>query len=48
MAGHSRELARYTSKALSGDALAHELAWQREHIQERFCRYVYDREEASS
>ncbi|MBK5239462.1 MAG: hypothetical protein JJE28_10210 [Actinomycetales bacterium] len=41
MAGHSREVAWYTGKALAGDALAHELEWQREHVPQRFRSYVY-------
>ena len=40
MGGHSREISRYTAKALGGDA-APELAWQREHIPARFEAYVY-------
>lgn len=40
MAGHSREVARYTSKALSGTGLVRELQWQREHVPERFRHYV--------
>lgn len=41
MAGHSREIARYTSKALPGESATHELEWQREHVPARFCEYVY-------
>lgn len=41
MAGHSRELARYTKKALAGTELARELEWQRAHVPERFREYVY-------
>lgn len=41
MAGHSREIARYTSKALDGEVRAQELEWQREHVPARFREYVY-------
>jgi hypothetical protein len=41
MAGHSREIARYTSKALTGKTLAQELEWQRTHVPVRFRDYVY-------
>lgn len=41
MASHSRQIARYTSKALTGDALVHELDWQSSHLPERFREYVY-------
>ncbi|WP_460510785.1 putative immunity protein [Frigoribacterium salinisoli] len=41
MAGHSREIARYTRKALSGSALDVELAWQREHVPPQFAAYVF-------
>ena len=43
MAGHSREIARYTAKALGvdSDAAAAELAWQRKHVPTRFRTYVY-------
>lgn len=41
MAGHSREVARYTKKAL-GAGSASELRWQRAHIPARFETYVYD------
>jgi len=41
MAGHSREIARYTSKALTGKTLAQELEWQRTHMPARFRDYVY-------
>jgi hypothetical protein len=41
MAGHSREVARYTKKALGADS-ASELGWQRAHIPARFETYVYD------
>lgn len=41
MAGHSREIARYTSKALTGKTLAQELEWQRTRVPTRFRDYVY-------
>jgi len=41
MAGHRREIVRYTRKALSGDVLAAELEWQRVHVPARFHQYVY-------
>jgi hypothetical protein len=41
MAGHSREIPRYTRKALSGSALDVELAWQREHVPPQFAAYVF-------
>lgn len=41
MAGHSRELARYTRKALSGEKLDQELDWQRTHVPSRFREYIY-------
>ena len=41
MAGHSREIARYTRKALSGPALDVGLAWQREHVPPQFAAYVF-------
>lgn len=41
MAGHSREIARYTRKALAGENLAQELDWQRTHLPPRFREYVY-------
>lgn len=41
MAGHGREIARYTKKALSGPALDIELAWQREHVPPRFAPNVF-------
>lgn len=41
MAGHSREVARYTRKALGADS-APELEWQRAHVPTRFETYVYD------
>lgn len=45
MAGHSRQIGRYTAKALSADreAAAAELAWQRQHVPARFRQYVYGR-----
>ncbi|HLR55865.1 MAG TPA: hypothetical protein VK096_03795 [Actinomycetales bacterium] len=41
MGGHARNLARYTRKALSGAALASELAYQCAHVPDRFRTYVY-------
>lgn len=41
MAGHSREIARYTRKALASENLAQELDWQRRHVPSRFREYVY-------
>lgn len=41
MAGHSREVERYTRKALTGEELAEELDWQRTHVPPRFREYVY-------
>ncbi|HCG56928.1 putative immunity protein [Brevibacterium antiquum] len=41
MAGHSRELVRYTKKALAGSELARELEWQKAHVPGRFREYVY-------
>ncbi|MGB3687317.1 MAG: putative immunity protein [Ornithinimicrobium sp.] len=41
MAGHSREVARYTKRAL-GTESPPELAWQRAHIPARFEKYVYN------
>lgn len=41
MAGHSREIARYTRKALQGEALVAELEWQREHVPAGFASYVF-------
>lgn len=41
MAGHSRQVARYTAKALTGPARALELDWQRAHLPTRFRVYVY-------
>lgn len=40
MAGHSREIGRYTKKALGAEAAA-ELEWQRDQIPPRFEEYVY-------
>ncbi len=40
MAGHSREIPRYTKKALGSDAIT-ELDWQRAHVPSRFEIYVY-------
>lgn len=40
MGGHSREISRYTAKALGADA-APELAWQRQHAPARLEAYVY-------
>ncbi len=40
MAGHSREIARYTKKALA-DCASVELEWQRQHVPVRFAVYVY-------
>lgn len=40
MAGHSREISRYTKKALGAEA-ATELEWQRDQIPPRFEEYVY-------
>ncbi|UJH70179.1 putative immunity protein [Ornithinimicrobium sp. INDO-MA30-4] len=40
MAGHSREVARYTRKALGADARS-ELDWQRANVPARFTTYVY-------
>lgn len=42
MAVHSREIERYTRKALTGERLAQELGWQRTHVPPRFREYVYD------
>jgi len=41
MAAHGREIPRYTRKALTGDALAAELAWQRERVPADFASYVF-------
>ena len=44
MAGHARQVPRYTAKAFPGDRSRRdeELAWQRTRVPERFDRYVYD------
>lgn len=44
MAGHARQVPRYTAKAFPGDRSRRdeELAWQRMRVPERFDRYVYD------
>ena len=41
MAAHGREIPRYTRKALTGDALAAELAWQRETVPADLASYVF-------
>jgi hypothetical protein len=41
MAGHSREIPRYTRKALTGETLVAELEWQREHVPAGFAAYVF-------
>lgn len=41
MAGHSRQVARYTSKALTGRMRTRELDWQRASLPARFRTYVY-------
>ena len=41
MAAHGREIPRYTRKALTGDALVAELAWQRERVPADFASYVF-------
>ncbi|MGV8880519.1 MAG: putative immunity protein [Rhodoglobus sp.] len=41
MAAHSREIARYTSKALTGAELTRELTWQRQHVPPLLANYVY-------
>ena len=41
MAGHSREIERYTRKALTGEELTQELNWQRSNVPSRFSEYVY-------
>ena len=41
MAGHSREIERYTRKALTGEELTRELNWQRSNVPSRFGEYVY-------
>ena len=44
MAGHARQVPRYTAKAFPGDRSRRdeELAWQRMRVPERFDRYVYE------
>ncbi|WP_309065628.1 putative immunity protein [Microbacterium sp.] len=44
MAGHARQVPRYTAKAFPGDRVRRdvELAWQRRHVPARFDHYVYD------
>ncbi|MEJ1087822.1 putative immunity protein [Microbacterium sp. Mu-80] len=44
MAGHARQVPRYTAKAFPGDRSRRdeELAWQRMRVPARFDRYVYD------
>jgi len=44
MAGHARQVPRYTAKAFPGDRSRRdeELAWQRMQVPARFDRYVYD------
>ncbi|WP_227468142.1 putative immunity protein [Microbacterium sp. YJN-G] len=44
MAGHARQVPRYTAKAFPGDRSRRdeELAWQRMQVPPRFDRYVYD------
>jgi hypothetical protein len=41
MAAHGREIPRYTRKALSGEALVAELAWQREQVPADLASYVF-------
>jgi len=41
MAGHSRNIVGYTSKALSGQSLEEELDWQRTQLPVQFRSYVY-------
>jgi len=41
MAAHSREIERYTRKALLGEEQAQELAWQRRYLPPRFRQFVY-------
>lgn len=43
MAGHSREVPRYTKKALTGVELVEELDWQRRHVPADFASYVFER-----
>lgn len=47
MAGHSRQVPTYTIKALATDAASRdaELAWQRNHLPNRFEPYVYEHPE---
>ncbi len=44
MAGHARQVPRYTAKAFPGDRARRdaELAWQRQRVPARFDHYVYD------
>lgn len=44
MAGHARQVPRYTAKAFPGDRERRdeELAWQRTQVPPRFDHYVYD------
>ncbi len=44
MAGHARQVPRYTAKAFPGDRSRRdeELAWQRMRVPERFDHYVYE------
>lgn len=42
MGGHARNLERYTRKALNGQSLVEELAWQHDHLPARLTRYVYE------
>lgn len=44
MAGHARQVPRYTAKAFPGDRTRRdeELAWQRGNVPARFDHYVYD------
>ncbi|GAA3938936.1 putative immunity protein [Microbacterium soli] len=44
MAGHARQVPRYTAKAFPGDRARRdeELAWQRMNVPERFDTYVYE------
>ncbi|MDT0158153.1 hypothetical protein Q9R19_11005 [Microbacterium sp. ARD32] len=44
MAGHARQVPRYTAKAFPGDRSRRdeELAWQRMNVPARFDHYVYD------
>lgn len=47
MAGHGREVTRYTKKVLGADS-GSELEWQRMHIPARFETYVYGDEQVTS